>query len=315
MQIVFLDSSTLPERFPIPKPERQHEWRNYASTNADQVLERCQHADIVVTNKVPLGAEVLRQCKKITHIAVAATGYNIIDIETCRELKISVSNIREYAGVTVPEHVLMCALQLRRNLSRYQQLVAQGDWQKSSQFCVFDQPIQQLHGSLVGIIGFGSLGQATANLMRAVGAEVIVHSRRQVENYPNASLDELLAKADIISVHCTLNESSKNLIGDKELSLMSAQAILINTARGGIVNETALARAIENQSIAAAAIDVLSTEPPQQETRLLALANRDNVIITPHIAWASEAALEQLVTILGDNIRAFIQGTPQNLVT
>lgn len=315
MKIVFLDSGTLPSHHPISRPSSTHQWHEYQQTRPEDVVDRCKNAHILVTNKVPITLSILERCPKLKHVAVAATGYNIVDVDACRQFGVSVSNIPSYAQTTVPEHVLMCALALRRQVQQYQQKVVDGAWQQSPHFCVFDRPIHQIKGCTVGILGYGCLGSATADLMRKLGAKVIVHSRRQVEGVNNVSLDDLLATSDVLSVHCSLTDSSKSLIGKNELARMSSDAILINTARGGIVDETALAHAIQSKLIAGAAIDVLANEPPSDESPLLELANQTNVIITPHIAWASESALARLVSILGSNIEAFVNGNPQNLVS
>lgn len=282
------------------------------------MIERCQHSEIIVTNKVCIDRATIAACPSIQHIAVTATGFNIIDLDACREHNVSVSNIPSYASTTVPEHVLACAISLQRKLQRYREQVIAGEWQKSSRFCLFDQPLHDLRGATFGVIGFGSLGQATAKLMHAIGMKVIHHSRseKSCEFSEQVTFGDMLDKADIISLHCPLTAATENLINTKELERMQDHAILINTARGGIVNERALADAIKTKQIAGAAFDVLCEEPPaDMSSPLFEVAKQDNVILTPHIAWGSQEAMQALSDQVIENIECFYQGKPINLVT
>ena len=316
-RIVYLDRDSLPERIQIPPPKHPHKWVNHPTTQPESVIDRCANADIVATNKVKISRETLLACPNIKHIVVTATGYNIIDIEACRELGVSVSNTPNYAATTVAEHVLMCALNLTRELLSYRQNVIDGHWQQSKVFCVLDKPIHNLKGKTLGILGFGEIGRATAHLAHAMGLNVIFNSRstHQSDIAQAVSFEQLLSKSDLISVHCSLNNQTRNIIGATEINQMKRHAILINTARGGVVNEADTVRAIENGRLGGIAFDVLSQEPPLASSPLLAIADRDNVIVTPHIGWASEQAMQSLANIVSQNIDAFLAGTPQNIVS
>lgn len=317
-RIAFLDRDSLPERIQLHTLSQKHQWENYnATSTVTETIERSMNANVLVTNKVLINDEVLAACPTVGHIAVAATGYNVVDIDACKARGISVSNIPSYASTTVAEHAISCMLVLRRELLQYRQQVIQQQWQRSPTFCLFDKPINDLNGSTIGIIGFGELGQATAKLAHALGMTVLYSSRReyQSEFARHVSLDTLLRDADVVSLHCSLNEQTHHLIGEAELRSMKPNALLINTARGGIADEVAVVNALNNRDIGGIAFDVLSTEPPQDNHPLMSVADRSNVIITPHTAWASEQAMQRLADILVDNVDAYLQGAPRNLVS
>ena len=312
--LVFLDRSTL--QATLRHPSFDHTWTEHATTRIDQTVERLHEATIVLTNKAPLRAEALAQLPALKLIAVAATGYDIVDVATCRERGIAVCNIRNYAVHTVPEHVFALILSLRRNLFAYRADVERGRWQQSEQFCFFDHPIGDLHGSTMGIVGGGVLGQGAAVLARAFGmrvlfAEITPGAAARADRMP---LDQVLAESDVISLHCPLTPLTRHLIGPAQLRQMKRNAILINTSRGGLVDESALATALTEGWIAGAGFDVLTSEPPTQGNPLLEL-RLPNFILTPHVAWASRNAMQALADQLIDNVELFVQGTPQNLVT
>ncbi len=312
--LVFLDRSTL--QATVRRPAFDHTWAEYATTSQDQTQPRLREATIALTNKAPLRAETLAQLPKLKLIAVAATGHDIVDVAACRELGIAVCNIRNYAVHTVPEHVFALILALRRSLLAYRADVEHGRWQQCEQFCFFDHPIGDLHGSTMGIVGGGALGQGTAALARAFGmrvlfAETTPGTPARAERTP---LDQVLAESDVISLHCPLVPATRNLIGPAQLRQMKCNAVLINTARGGLVDESALATALTEGWIAGAGFDVLSTEPPTRGNPLLDL-RLPNFILTPHVAWASKGAMQGLADQLIDNVELFVQGSPQNLVT
>ncbi|GHA09396.1 lactate dehydrogenase [Arenicella chitinivorans] len=315
-KVVYLDRESLPARINIPKPSAPHAWHDFARTVADQIIAHCQNATVVVTNKVPIDATVLDACPSIGHIAVTATGYNIIDLDACAKHGVSVSNIPSYAATTVAEHVLACTLSLRRQIIQYRQRVIDGAWQQSDTFCVFDKPINMLAGATLGVIGFGEIGRATAQMAAAMGMNVEYTSRQNydVDFAQHVTLNDLLQRSDVVSVHCALNDDTHNLLDAPELAQMPDHAILINTARGGIVNEAAAASAIKSATLGGLAFDVLVQEPPQHSP-LLEIADRSNVIITPHIAWASDEAMQTLANIVSDNVDAYLRGSPQNLVS
>lgn len=317
MNIVYLDRATLSENTHIRTPVGQHSWLCYDNTEDNQVVERCRDADVIALNKVAIDESILLACPDLKHIAVSATGFNCVDLDACRRHGVSVSNIPSYASTTVPEHVIGLALALRRQLLQYRAKVIAGDWQNSDTFCLFDKPIRDLRGSTFGVIGFGNLGQATAKLAEKLGMQVIYSSPSDKKSAfaKHVKLSELLINSDIISLHCSLTEQSKNMIGEQELSLMQKHCILINTARGGIANEKAVAQAVLEQKIGGIGFDVLSQEPPIDGSPLLDIASLNNVIITPHTAWASEHALQNVADILIDNIDAFVGHQPQNIVS
>lgn len=312
--IVFLDRSTLEAT--IRRPAFPHQWDEYATTAPGEIVERLQHATIAITNKVPLRAETLAQLPRLRLIAEAATGVNNIDADWCREHGIAVANIRNYAVHAVPEHVFMMILALRRNLPAYRADLRQGLWQQSDRFCLFSHPVRDIHGSSLGIIGRGALGQAVAEMAQAFGMKVLFaeHKDAAAIRPGFAPFEQVLAESDIVTLHVPLTEATRNLIGADELCRMKPSALLINAARGGVVDEGALAEALREGRIAGAGCDVLSVEPPRAGNPLLEL-DLPNLILTPHIAWASREAMQILADQLIENIEAFVAGVPRNLVT
>lgn len=313
-RIVFLDRNTL--RAKIRRPAFAHEWREYAETSRVEVLERLRAATIVITNKVPLRETELAQLPDLKFIAVAATGVDIIDLDYCRRRNLPVSNVRNYAPQSVPEHVFALILALRRNLFSYREEIQGGAWQRATTFCLLDYPIRELHESKLGIIGHGALGRAVERLARGFGMRVLISERKEAETirHGRTSFEETLRLSDILTLHCPLTDETRNLIGTNELAKMQRHALLINTARGGLVDEAALAASLRSGIIAGAGFDVLTREPPREGNPLLEL-NLPNFILTPHIAWASDEAMQTLADQLIDNIEAFVAGHPQNLVS
>ncbi len=317
--IVFLDRDGLAAHIELPAITTPSGKRAsvviYPTTSPAEVVNRLREADIAISNKVVIDQPILNACPQLKHIAVAATGYNNIDIAACHAQGISVSHIPSYANVSVPEHVIMLILALRRQLFAYRQHVAQGAWSDSPVFCLFKEPIKDLRHCVLGVVGFGQLGAATAELGHALGMHVIYTSRQAKTSAfaTRVTLSELLQQSDVVSVHCDLNSSSANLIGSAEFAQMRRHAILINTARGGVVDEAAAAKAILTGQVAGLGIDVLTQEPPPNDHPLLQLAERPNVIITPHIAWASDAAMHALVNTLARNIECHLRGETSNL--
>jgi len=312
--IVFLDRSTLQAR--VRRPAFEHTWQEYAVTNVGDVVERLHDATLAITNKVPLRAEQLQRLPNLRMIAVAATGYDVVDISYCGTRGIAVANIRNYALHTVPEHAFALITALRRNLLAYRQDVERGRWQEVDQFCFFDHPIRDLHGATLGIVGEGALGQATAAIARGFGMKVLFadHAPPKAEGVLFTPFAEVLTQSDVISLHVPLTADTRNIIGIEQLRKMKRTAILINTARGGLVDEHALVQALTEGLIAGAGFDVLSNEPPKQGNPLLDL-RLPNFILTPHVAWASDGAMQFLADQLIDNIEAFERGSAQNLVT
>jgi glycerate dehydrogenase len=312
-RIVFLDRDSLLAN--VRRPAFEHAWQDHAATAPHEVVERLRGATIAITNKVPLRAPELAQLPDLKMIAVAATGTDNVDLAACRERGIVVANIRDYSEVSVPEHCFTLMLAVRRNLRAYVADVEAGKWERSTRFCLLDHPIGDLAGSRLGIVGYGALGRRVAQIGRAFGMEIAVASRSPVDDTDVIALPlpELLATSDVVSLHLPLNDQTRNMIGARELASMKKSSILINTARGGLVDEAALAEALTDGVIAGAGFDVLSKEPPVPENPLLAL-RLPNFVLTPHVAWASGGAMQTLADMLVDNIEAWVAGAPTNVV-
>jgi len=290
------------------------EWRIHGTTSAQHVDQRVAGAGIVISNKTVLNRATLAQSDALKLIVVAATGTNNVDLAAARESGVVVCNVRGYGTPSVVQHVYTLILALTTRLPQYMDAVAQGRWQRHPHFCLFDFPIRELNGKTIGIVGYGTLGQGVAAAAAAFGLKVLIAQRPGGPTQAGRlSLDDLLTGADIISLHCPLTDATRGLIGAKQLGKMKRDAILINTARGGIVDEEALAQALRTGTIGGAGIDVLSTEPPVGGNPLL---DKDipNLIVTPHIAWASRESRQRVIDIVGDNIRAFLAGSPINQV-
>jgi glycerate dehydrogenase len=314
-RVVFLDRESLKAK--VRTPACAVDYVEHAKTvGAAETVARLKSATVAIVNKVPLRAETLAQLPDLKMIAVAATGYDVIDVPYCREHGIAVANIRNYAVHTVPEHTFALMLALRRNILAYRQDVEAGVWQKSDQFCFFTHDIGDLHGATLGIIGEGALGQGTATIARAFGMHVLFadHAPPKAPGVEFTPMDEVLARADVISLHCPLTPATRNVIGIEQFRKMKRNALLINTARGGLVDENALIQALDEGLIAGAGFDVLTVEPPREGHPLLDV-RRPNFILTPHVAWASDGAMQFLADQLIDNIEAWASGAPQHLVT
>jgi glycerate dehydrogenase len=312
--VVFLDRASLKAK--VRKPSCASEYIEYEKTAAAEVVPRLQGASVVIINKVPMRADALKQLPQLKLIAVAATGYDVVDVAYCKDHGIAVANIRNYAVHTVPEHAFALILALRRNILAYRQDVENGVWSRSEQFCFFTHDIGDLHGATLGIIGEGAIGQATAAIGRAFGMRVLFadHPPPKMEGVTFTPHDQVLAESDVISLHCPLLPATRNLINIEAFRKMKRNALLINTARGGLVDEPALIRALDLGLIAGAGFDVLTVEPPRNGHPLLDV-RRPNFILTPHIAWASDGAMQFLADQLIDNIEQWCDGRPQHLVT
>ena len=313
-RVVFLDRASLkatmrPFAFPTVYVE-------HPKTAVGEIVARLSGAEVAIINKVPMRADTLKLLPQLKMIAVAATGYDVVDLAYCNEHGIAVANIRNYAVHTVPEHAFAMILALRRNLLSYRQDVEAGVWNKSEQFCFLTHEIGDLHGATLGIIGEGAIGQGTAAIGRAFGMQVLFadHPPPKMPGVSFTPLDEVLARSDVISLHCPLLPATRNLIDIQAFRKMKRNALLINTARGGLVDEAALIQALEQGLIAGAGFDVLTVEPPKNGNPLLEV-RRPNFILTPHIAWASDGAMQFLADQLVDNIDAWASGKPQHLVT
>lgn len=315
-KIVFLDSATIPAHIRIPSPAFPHQWESFEETSPDQVVDRLKTATIAITNKVVLRGEILKQLPALKLIAVAATGYNNVDLEWCKAHNLPVCNIRGYATRSVPEHVMALAFALRRNLNAYHRDIELGVWKEKNQFCFFTHPIGDIQGATLAIVGSGSLGQSVEALANAVGMKVIRAERKGAASIRDGyvSFDSALKSADILTLHCPLSDATRHLIGQQELAKMKPTAILINTGRGGLVDEQALVDALKQGVIGGAGVDVFTEEPATMRNPLLANAGMPNLILTPHVAWGSDSSIQALANQLTDNLNAFVAGHPQNLV-
>lgn len=315
-RIVYLERDALVAD--VRRPAFAHTWTEYAKTAPGEVVERLAGANIAIINKCPLPAAAVDLLPELKMVAVAATGTNIVDLDACRARGIVVSNIRDYAEHTVPEHVFALLLALSRNLIAWRASLQAGRWQQSEQFCLFDHPIRDLHGATLGLIGAGSLGSGVARLAEAFGMRVLRAERKgaAVVRPGYTAFATVLREADAISLHCPLNDETRHLIAVDELQAMKSSALLINTGRGGLVDEAALIRALREGWIAGAGFDVLTAEPPPADHPMLApeLLALPNFLLTPHVAWASRPAMQALADQLIDNIEAFVAGTPRNRV-
>lgn len=313
-RIVFLERDTIQADF--RRPNFDHEWVEYADTLPQKVVERVRSAAIIISNKLSLGEEQLAQAPDVKLIAIAATGSDCVDLDYCRRRGITVCNVRGYAVSSVPEHVLMLVLALRRNLLAYRRDVQDGKWQQSKQFCLRTHPLHDVKGSTIGVIGYGAIGKSMAKLAEAVGMRVLISEHKNATRIRagRSSFDEVLAQSDVVTLHCPLIEETRDMFGRHEFEMMKRNALLINSARGALVQDEALIEALRVGSIAGAALDVLREEPPREGSPLLD-ANLPNLIVTPHVAWASDEAMQTLADQVIDNLEAFVAGRPQNVLT
>lgn len=317
MKAVFLDISSLDKQ--DLNLQSLHSavttFTGYEMTAADQVAERIGDADIVIVNKVMLDRAVLEGTSRLRLICIAATGTNNVDLDAAAELGIQVANCQGYGTASVAQHVLGLMLALHTNLLAYNRAARNGDWVNASQFCLLDFPIQELSGKTLGIIGYGTLGQAVARLAEAFGMQVIVAQRPGgVAEAGRLPLSAVLSSADVLSLHCPLTDATRNLIDREALGQMKSGSFVINAARGGIVEEVALAEALRSGHLAGAATDVLTTEPPTADHPLLA-DDIPNLIVTPHSAWGSVEARQRIVGQLAESISGFQGGDlPRRIV-
>ena len=313
LHIVVLDRDTLVNRpFDFDFP---HTLSSYGTTEAHETLERIRGADIVITNKVVISAQAFAENPQLKLVAVTATGVNNVDVEAAKQNDTAVCNIRAYGNESVAEHAFMMMITLMRNLPAYQRDVAAGLWENSPFFCHLGAPMRDLNGKTLAIFGRGNIGQTLATYAQAFKMKVVFVEHKHAETVRDGyvSFDEAVRTADALSLHCPLTPETANMIGEAELQQMKPGAILINCGRGGLVDEAALVAALKYGQIGGAGFDVLTQEPPRDGNPLLK-ARLPNLIVTPHIAWASQEAANRLFDILVDNINRFVAGNPQNLV-
>lgn len=311
LNIVFLDRTGIPASHEIPRPSFPHNWVEYDRTAADETFERAKDADIIITSKVVFNRELLAKLPKLKLIAITATGTNNIDLVAAKELGIAVKNVTGYSSVTVPEHVLGMIFALKHSLVGYHRDQVTSDrWATCGQFCYTDYPITDVRGSTLGVFGKGCLGTEVGRLAELLGMKVLYaeHKNATTIRAGYTPFEDVLKQADIVTLHCPLTDTTQNLINAETLAMMKPTAYLINTGRGPLVDETALLNALENGVIAGAALDVLVKEPPEKDNPLIQAAKRlPNLLITPHVAWASDSAVTTLVNKVAQNIEEFIQ--------
>ena len=318
MKLIVLDGKTLnPGDNPWDPLERLVIIEVFDRTPDDQIVARCADASIVLTNKVPFTKATLDQLPNLKFIAVTATGFNIVDTAAAADRGIVVSNVPEYSTQSVAQHVFAMLLSFLHRPSEHHQAIVDGQWQAIGDFSFTLLPIQELVGKTFGIIGTGRIGRATAAVATAFGMRVVASSRQHAapssdDNFARLPIEQLFAEADVVSLHCPLTDHNQQFVDAELLSRMKPSSILVNTARGGLVDEQALANALNTDVIAGALLDVCSTEPIGADNPLL---SAKNCVLTPHIAWATLAARQRLMQTTAKNIAAFLQGQPQNVVS
>ncbi|BDU49837.1 NAD(P)-dependent oxidoreductase [Haliovirga abyssi] len=307
MKIVFLDAVSVGEDISLGKIEKEGELIKYNLTKENEIEDRIKDAEVIITNKVYIGKKEMGIARKLKLICVAATGYNNIDIEEAKKLGIVVANVKNYSTNSVVQMVFSYILMLMSNLYNYNNDVKNGEWSKSPIFTMLKYSIQELNNKKIGIIGYGTIGKKVGEIAKSFGMDIIVakiHGREYSDN-SRVEIEELLKISDIVTIHAPLTNLTKKLISNKEFNLMKKNAILINTARGGIVDEKALYKALKDKKIAGAAIDVLENEPPKENNELYEL---ENILITPHVAWGSIESRQRLIEGIYENIREYKNG-------
>ena len=280
----------------------------YDRSAPDEIVPRSTSAEIVLTNKVKLNGEYMSSVLTLKYIGVTATGYNIVDVAAARERKVIVTNVPTYGTQSVAQMTFALLLELTQHVGHHAQTVREGRWTRSPDFCYWDYPLIELDGLTLGIIGFGRIGKMVGQLAEAFGMKVLTYSRKQ----PVAEMETLFRRSDIISLHCPLTPQTEHLVNEKRLAWMKPTAFLLNTSRGPLIDESALAKALNEGRIAGAGLDVLAVEPPTADNPLL---RAKNCLITPHIAWATRAARSRLMEAVVENVRAYLTGESKNVVT
>ena len=316
MNIIVLDGYTMnPGDLSWAELEKLGNCRIYDRTSPDDVFKRAKNAEILITNKVVIGAKAIAQLPKLKYIGLSSTGYNVVDIEAATKRSIPVTNVPAYSTLSVAQMTLAHILNLCHHVAEHSNSVKSGNWSGSKDFCYWNFPLVELQNLTLGIIGFGQIGQAVAEIAEKFGMRIMYYD---VSEYPKISaiftkvaLDTLFQKSDIVTLHCPLTPETKQLIDKNRLDMMKPSAFLINTSRGQLINEQDLANALNSGQIAGAGLDVLSTEPPSTDNLFL---SAKNCYISPHIAWATKAARQRLMDTVVHNIRAFLNGEPVNVV-
>ena len=315
MRITVIDGHTLnPGDLSWDELEKLGELTVYDRTAPEQVVERGADADVVITNKLALSREIIEQLPRLKYIGVSATGYNIVDVEAARDRRIPVTNVPTYGTRSVAQMVFAHLLNLTQRVADHAQSVRDGRWTACEDFCYWDYPLLELSGLTMGIVGFGRIGRATGRIALAFGMQVLAYDPLEVtaaDGVQMVDLDTLFRQSDVVTLHCPLTEEDDNLVNARRIAMMKETAFLINTSRGPLVDQDALAEALNSGRIAGAGLDVLSIEPPQLDHPLFTARN---CFLTPHIAWATRAARQRLLGTTVQNVKAFLDGRPQNVV-
>ncbi|MDP4087718.1 MAG: D-2-hydroxyacid dehydrogenase [Bacillota bacterium] len=316
MRIVVLDGYALnPGDLSWEGLERFGKVEVYDRTSADKIIERIGDAEIVITNKTPITEEILSKCN-IKYIGVTATGYNVVDTEAAKRQNIVVTNVPAYSTASVAQMVFAHILEVCQQVALHNEAVKSGEWTKSADFCFWKQPLMELEGKVMGVIGYGRIGQTVGRIAQAFGMRILAFSPRknvslESETMQYASLEELYKRADIISLHCPLFDATKGIINKETIAKMKDGVIIINTSRGPLIVEEDLAEALNSGKVYAAGVDVVSEEPVKADNPLLGARN---IFITPHIAWAPKESRERLMNVVSGNLEAFLKGAPINVV-
>ena len=316
MDIVILDGFTAnPGDLEWKRLEALGNLTVYDRTPASLIVERCKGATAIFTNKTPLDAETLRKLPDVRFIGVLATGYNVVDVKEAKNLGITVCNVPAYSTMSVAQNVFALILEFSNHVAHYSREVKEGKWSRCEDFCFTDTPLIELAGKRLGIVGLGTIGKRVALIAEAFGMQVSAYTSKEqkdIEPIQKMTLNELLQSSDIVTLHCPLTEDTLHLINVETLSLMKPSAILINTGRGPLIDEKAVANALAEGKLAGVGVDVLSQEPPREDNPLL---SAPNCVITPHISWATKEARERLLNVSVENLEAFLAGKPQNVVS
>lgn len=316
MRGVILDTDSLGQDVDLtPLLERLDDWNLFGHTEPEDTARRCRRADVILTNKVRLSGELLAQLPSLKLVCVMATGVNNVDLEAAADCGVLVCNVRNYASASVVQHTICLLLNLATRMPQYIRAVREGDWQRARVFCLLEPAIMELSGKKLGIVGYGNLGRRVARVAECLGMQILIAARPDAARVPDDRLpfERVLAESDALSLHCPLTDANRRLMRDETIRLMRPGALLINTARGGLVDSAAVLRALDSGRLGGAALDVLDEEPPGADEPLLREA-RDNLIVTPHSAWAAREARQRLIEQLAANLAAFLRGEPRNQV-
>lgn len=316
MKIVVLDGHTLnPGDLSWDGISAMGELKVYDRTPVDDVEKRAGDAEVVFTNKTPLNRETIRHLTKLKYIGVLATGYNVVNVEAAKKRGVVVTNVPGYGTASVAQHAFALLLELTQQVGHHAFTVRKGRWSRTPDFCYWLHPLVELDGLTMGVVGYGKIGQAVARIAQGFGMRVLVTDQKLPASLPSgvaaAKLDDLLAQSDVISLHCPLTPETERLVNEASIARMKKGVLLINTSRGGLVDEAALIAGLESGQVAGAGLDVISVEPPPEDHPLL---RARNCIVTPHMAWATRAARARLMDIVVDNLKSFLAGQPKNVV-